>query len=64
MLFYFNPADASHSAPDAETFYFEEESMWYWFAVPDGECVGPFDSEALAIEDAQQTYGLLKSAGA
>ena len=67
--FYFDPkrADDPYSLPDGEVFYLEDdeqtteecEAGWYYWAcfpgcLPDGEPIGPFDTEAEAIDAAQE----------
>jgi hypothetical protein len=66
---YFNPerAEDPYALPDCEVFYaddLEDENGeilpagWYWWScfpgcLPDGDPVGPFDSEEDALADAQ-----------
>ena len=64
---YFNPKRAAdpHALPDCEVYYAETGGIdylsapgWYWQAcfpgcLPDSDPVGPFDSEAEALADAQ-----------
>ena len=52
-----------HSLPDVEVFhnshfgYTWDDGWYYWYCLPgclpDGDPIGPFDSEEKAIEDAQ-----------
>ena len=69
MQFYLNPEREHdlHSLPDGETFNVPAdvndpngptEHGWYWEpcfpgCLPDGESNGPFNTEALAVADAQ-----------
>ena len=68
MQFYFDESreNETHTLPDAEVFHSswsrtDSESLepgWYWWAcfpgcLPDSDPVGPFDTEAEAIEDAR-----------
>lgn len=60
-----------HALPDCEVYYVSQDDIdmesfsdafpgWYWRAcfpgcLPDGDPVGPFGTELLAIEDAQES---------
>jgi hypothetical protein len=71
--------DDLYALPDIETFYLSEGQMddkdgncfetgWYWWAcfpgcLPDGEPMGPFKTEAEALEDAQVTSPLANIRG-
>lgn len=62
-----------YALPDIEVFYFDGEHQvgdcwgvnpagFYWWAcfpgcMPDGDPIGPFDTEAEALADAQNTGG-------
>jgi hypothetical protein len=64
---YFDPKRARdpHALPDCEVYYSDTADLiggnpagWYWQAcfpgcLPDGDPVGPFDTEADALADAQ-----------
>ena len=63
MQIYTDPSreSAPHALPDAEVWYCDEWFMprgWYWQScfpgcLPDGEAIGPFETEDEAIFDAQ-----------
>lgn len=58
-----------HALPDAEVFYAKPNELdgnshagwYYWFCfpgcLPDGEPIGPFDSEQAAIDDCRDFAG-------
>jgi len=64
--------DDAYALPDCEVFYHDGDGAadgdgrplpagWYWWAcfpgcLPDGDPVGPFDTEAEAIADAQEQF--------
>lgn len=68
-LFYTDPTreNNKHAWPDAVVFYVEQGKMWDWFGedsdndagfywqpcLPDGEPIGPFETEEEAIQDAR-----------
>jgi hypothetical protein len=70
MQFYTDESRESdpHALPDAETFNvpadvndpeWPAEHGWYWWpcfpgCLPDGDPIGPFDTEAAAITDARE----------
>ena len=62
MQFYSDPKreNDAHALPDMEVFYFNHRTDpgWYWWAcfpgcLPDGDAMGPFDTEGEAIDDAR-----------
>lgn len=68
-MHYSDPARAEdpHALPDVEVFYISEihhgfeETGWYWWSclpgcLPDGEAVGPFETEEEALADAQEDH--------
>ena len=65
MYLYSNPEreEDGHALPDVEVFYYEgDDEMpqgWYWQpcfpgCLPDGDMIGPFDSESAAIENMKE----------
>lgn len=48
-----------HALPDIEVFYDRENNAWFWWAcfpgcLPDGDPIGPFETEAEVTKDAQE----------